>query len=95
MQAQVEKFKLIKLGIEEIPEYIRSLQEQTGQDVETISFHQTELIDVVTPVEIVFRRRGEKSRADALIDLARKMDMLTEAVTLAATHLQATPRSPE
>ena len=80
MQFQAEKFKLIKLGIEEIPEFIRSLQEQTGQDVETISFHQTDLLDVVTPVDIVFRRKGEKSRADALIDLARKADMLTDAI---------------
>ena len=92
MKFQSEKFQLIKLGIEEIPEYIRSLQEQSGQDVETISFHQTELIDVVTPVDIVFRRRGEQSRADALNDLTRKVDRLTEAVNSAAILLQTTNR---
>jgi hypothetical protein len=92
MKFQSEKFQLIQLGIEEIPEYIRSLQEQSGQDVETISFHQTELIDVVTPVDIVFRRRGEQSRADALNDLTRKVDRLTEAVNSAAILLQTTNR---
>ena len=92
MKFQSEKFQLIQLGIEEIPEYIRSLQEQSGQDVETISFHQTELIDVVTPVDIVFRRRGEQSRADALNDLTRKVDRLTETVNSAAILLQTTNR---
>ena len=88
MKFQSEKFQLIKLGIEEIPEYIHALQEQSGQDVETISFHQTELVDIVTPVEIVFRRRGEKSRADALTELTRKVDRLAEAVNSIAIHLQ-------
>ena len=60
MQFQSEKFQLVKLGIEEIPAYIHTLQKQTGQDVETISFQQTELMDVVRPIEITFRRRGEK-----------------------------------
>ena len=92
MKFQSEKFQLIKLGIEEIPDYIHALQEQSGQDVETISFRQTDLIDVVTPVDITFRRRGEKSRADALIELTRKVDRLAEAVNAAAILLQTTNR---
>ena len=88
MKMQSEKFQLVKLGIEEIPEYIHALQEQSGQDVETISFRQTELMDVVTPVDIAFRRRCEKSRADALLELTRKVDWLAECVNSAAKLLQ-------
>ena len=66
---QSEKFQPVKLGIEEIPEYLRTLQEQTGRDIETFSFRQTGLADVVTPVEIVFRRRSEKNRTGTITEL--------------------------
>lgn len=91
-QIKAGKFQLVKLGIEEIPEYIRSLQEQTGQDVETISFEQTELMDVVRAIEITFWRRGEKGRGDAMVELARKVDVLAEAIKTAVAHFPATPR---
>ncbi len=55
----------VKLGIEEIPDFIRDLQEKSGLKVRSISFRQTTLIDVVVPTSVYFWPEKEQ-----LIELA-------------------------